>query len=214
MAAKRVIKRKQPKPKRSRGGRPQTTLVGQTAVASWINTKHQFKCDSRSISFWQRGQRLPSGGTEFFPPPFQANRYKIVAVDEWCRRNLKAGGEQELFAKDRKDLAEARIKEVEARNAERQESDLYCETATAENFITAAYIQDCHLVDKLIEDRDGVRRLVQEQGAGMGLTPQQLTELDARLVPALKAMNDHLKDQFQNGTAAVVGRAVDAKKQE
>ena len=157
---------------------------------------------------------MPSGGTEFFPPPFQANRYKIVAVDEWCRRNLKAGGEQELFAKDRKDLAEARIKEVEARNAERRESSLYCETAMAENFITAAYIQDCHLIDKLVEDRDGVRRLVQEQAAAMGLTPGQVAELDMRLVPVLKAANDHLKDQFRNGTAAVVGRAVEAKKQE
>lgn len=157
---------------------------------------------------------MPPGVTEFFPAPESAQRYLIKKVDAWCKRNLKAGGQQELFAKDRRDLAEARIAEVEARNAERQESDIYCETATAENFITAAYIQDCQLIDKLVEDKDGLRRLVQEQGAGMGLTLEQLAELDARLVPVLKAANDALKDQFQNGTAAVVGRAVEAKKQE
>ena len=155
---------------------------------------------------------MPAGVTEFFPPPHHAQRYKIKEVDAWCRRNLKPGGQQELFAKDRRDLAEARIKEVEARNAERRESDLYCETATADSFITAANIQNRQILDKLIEDKDGIRRLVQEQGAAMGLTPAQLAELDARLLPALQAANDALAAQFENGSAAVVGRAVEAKK--
>ena len=52
---------------------PNTRLVGQTAVANYISTKFKVKCDAKLVSFWQRGERLPHGVTEFFPPPKRPN---------------------------------------------------------------------------------------------------------------------------------------------
>lgn len=182
-------------------------------MANWITSNHNFPCDDKLISHWRKRKRLPTPNADLFPLPKPPNLFDISEVDEWCRRYLKSGIQIELFAKERIDRAQARIKEVEAENAERENSSKFCETATAENFLSAAYIQDCHLIDKLIEDRDGIRRLVQETGTAMGLTPEQLADMDARLVPVLKAANDALKNQFNDGTATLVGRAVEAKKQ-
>ena len=50
--------------------------------------------------------------------------------------------------------------------------------------------------DKLIEDENGLRRIVHEQGASCGISEEQLLALDKKLAVAFAFANDGLKEGF------------------
>lgn len=64
---------------------------GVRGVANFIRQNFPWvACDHMTVQRWKRGEYLPAGCTENFPPPDEAGRWERAAVEDWVRRYLPA----------------------------------------------------------------------------------------------------------------------------
>jgi hypothetical protein len=118
----------------------------------------------------------------------------------WEEHKVKQEQQGSLFQRAtaadlEKKIHEERRARIEADEAERSASNRWMPTSLIENFIEGAWTWVGMKLDKLIEDKRGLRRLAAESGAALGLSPEQLAQLDARLAAALPAANDQFKNE-------------------
>ena len=59
-------------------------------------------------------------------------------------------------------------------------------------------MQDAGKMDRLIEDRDGLRKIVQIQGMACGISSDLLSELDSRLEDEFAKANDKMKMEYED----------------
>ena len=118
----------------------------------------------------------------------------------WEEHKVKQEQQGSLFQRAtaadlEKKIHEERRARIEADEAERSASNRWMPTSLIENFIEGAWTWVGMKLDKLIEDKRGLRRLVAEAGTAIGLTKEQLAHLDGRLAAALPPANDQFKNE-------------------
>ena len=177
-------------------------------------------CDHMSISRWLRGEYLPPGCKENFPPADEGNRYKAALVKVWVEKYLvKPLHGQNLPVtvadpRSRQEAADAAISELKLQQMQRATSEKHMETATVLGFVGGFAHWVGLAQDKLIEDRGGVRKLVAEEVAFLNLTPEQLVALDTKLSARLAAANGAMKTATAHRVAELVDDLVEKRKAE
>ena len=180
---------------------------GVEAVAAYIQMKFPgVICNKTDISRWQHMKFLPDGCTEQFPPSHDSGRNSKRKIDAWIVKYKKPSGtEQNLpgvdntdYEREQKKLNFIRAQE-EFKVWQQGNSNKFMETTSVEGFIDGFGTWIGMQQDKLIEDLNGVRKLVAAAvQAVFKATPEQLAMLDTRLVPKLAAANDAMKAAVEN----------------
>ena len=174
--------------------------LSATGCAERIIKIHKYPCNKDDIFKWRTGKRRPPVGEEKFPLGDAAGKNTDAQVDEWARKSLPTGGVNGVVA-DQRDSRQ-RIEDANARKAER-EADEY-EKATDGNWGRIASMKSFAIGlaaiigganDKLIEDRDGVRKFVREAAARCGASEEFILRQDAELETDLRNANDKSKAQ-------------------
>lgn len=193
---------------------------GQRGVAQWIrNNFNGVVCNHSDIARWMKGEYLPHGCTENFPAYEAAGRYKAAAVRAWVEKYLvkHTNGQELPLDTDYRRLQEKLDYEraLDETNLWRQStSHKFMETALVLGFIEGFGTWIGLQQDRLIEEANGVRRLVAEAvGAVFGASPEQLAQLDARLSPALAAANDAMKTATAQHGDELVKQLVQERKE-
>lgn len=197
---------------------------GFRGVANWIRNNYAGRLaripSHTDISNWTKGEYLPHGCRENFTASDANNsRYKTAQVTGWVEKYLvkhEAGQDLPLTL----DYRQAQ----EKLNYERsREEYLLWQQSTSNKFmetaIVAAFMEGFGTwlglqVDRLIEDHQGVRRLVAAAARNVfAATPEQLALLDSQLAPELAAANDALKIEAGAHQEDLLRQLVDARKE-
>ena len=143
---------------------------------------------------------------------------KMSLAHPWWEENkVKQEQQGSLFQRAtaadlEKKIVDLRRATIEADEAERAASNRWLPTALVENFIEGAWTWVGMQLDKLIEDKRGLRRTVAEAGAAIGLTTEQRAQLDARLADALPPANDQFKKECAGHMDELIRQLADERK--
>lgn len=154
-------------------------------------------------------------------PGRMANQSIKVSLAQpwWEEHKVKNEQQGSLFQRAtaadlEKKIDDARRAKIEADEAERAASNRWMQTALVESFIEGGWTWVGMKLDKFIEDKRGLRRLVAEAGIAAGLLPEQLAQLDARLAAALPAANDQFKSECAAHMDELIGQLADERREQ
>ena len=152
-----------------------------------------------SISNWMNGE-LPAGITEKFPKSHHTTTGKQwwteAEIVSWVERNLLPMASKPNYRGDPRE--EQRWEDLRRTQEENElwrqaNSDKYLETVIAEGAMEGFFVWVSQKLDKLMEDKRGMRQLVQEAGAAVGISEDQLIAQDTLLAVSLPKANDAFK---------------------
>jgi hypothetical protein len=127
-------------------------------------------------------------------------RLKVDVALRWWEENKAGKGGSAVATEAEEKAARQRIarerEEVELAEIKRRQQFQTGEViplATAKSVITGCASQVAGFYDRLIEDRNGVRKIVGDAGTRIGILPELLSRLDFELASDLQKANDSVK---------------------
>ena len=191
-------------------------IANGDACAEFIRKTFQFPCTRKDVSDWMRGRRLPVGASPF-PLKTTDGHFKAIEVESWGKAYLpKVGSSNGNAGKDPrqiKEANEARISQLEADELERSLSNKWIQFAIVKNYVFGMAGRVCLFYDKMIEDSDGLRKIVRNTLEGF-VTPEQILVIDERLAIAFISANDDLKAEFKRAQLDAQKHFDDARKEQ
>jgi len=192
-----------------------------TEVAAVIAQLFRVDCRKQYVSDWRRGERLPTGVPVFPPPDPKSNRYKASEFLPWYERYILKrmngdGVTRDLSMNLVEERDRAELEEIQhARFLRERELGNYVAVSAVEQYIEGMSGRETAEVDKLIEDRNGLRRVVREVlsevlrggAVGPGECGRPMVEMVGPVWPVWEEVEgDKLG---QGGTSALPGNLVD-----
>ena len=188
-------------------------------MASLIAEHFKTDCLEHYISWWMKGEHLPSGCPNFPQRDPVTKRFNVPECFAWYQMHkIPKTGEvtqeqADLFESDRVDKIKRaqerrdfeRFEEAKARGEYVRLDAVIGYAAGSARQLTVHY-------DKLIEDKEGLRASVQEAAKELGLTEEQRLKLDVLVAAAFLKSNSALKAKFKK-VASVLGEKIEALKE-
>lgn len=171
-----------------------------------------FNVDVRpgTVRAWKAGLRLPKDAPPFPVPCPESHQYKAVHFIPWYKDHLmdankKHRSDMLLSSELAQEEDKNRIEEIRHDRWKRdREQGKYIAIDQVKACVLGLSMQDAGKMDRLIEDRDGLRKIVQIQGMACGISSDLLSELDSRLEDEFAKANDKIKSEYEDSYREMV----------